>query len=135
MISEKIARHREINHASPSVRSLKNVQYDPIWLTQNLYTIQASPQLARALSISLPRAHPTHSATGYSVVSIFSGYLTPPCLLTSSIVSMITILSSQPMISLSSFPYSKNGPTGQHISFMSKNEEEEIKTPLSIKKI
>ena len=51
---------------------------------------------------------PFHRSTGYSGVSIFSGYLTPPCLLTSSIVSIITIDSSQLIPSDSNFPSLKH---------------------------
>src|SRR5271163_4358950 len=47
--------------------------------------------------------HFAFNSTGYFVLSIASGYVNPPCLLTSSMTSMINVLSSQLMPALSNF--------------------------------
>ena len=56
------------------------------------------------LHLSHPIDSTPHSSTGYSVVSSFSRYFNPPCLLSASIASIITTLSSHSDSSLSFRP-------------------------------
>ena len=84
-------------------------------VSSSIYPQRLSHQSRHSSTSILPPLQPPsytqmapHNCKGYSVLSIFSGYLIPPCFRTSSITPMITQLSSHPIPSLSSLPSFKH---------------------------
>jgi hypothetical protein len=91
-------------------------------------SIQLNPSMASiSLNLPIPPQIPNPSS-GYSKLSIRSGYPTPPCFLTLSITLITASLSSSPHLSLSNFPSriqrahssaSQNMPVGVKSAYVS----------------